>query len=225
MIFLKVELEKSPWIETVTLPANFKMPNGMLPVTQNKMHPPLPANYLANELQQLKLDEPLQCLSSSASSQSSDSHSPPDTPTDPAIAPHGPGRGGSMNGGSSLPPGLPPPPPQELFTSCSVPYTNQQYPVPQFANRSLYFSQTYRPPFPTGEIIYPFPYSFVPVPYSSGAVPQSKVTCYNCGLSGHVGPDCKESTIEEITQKRGYQLDYKTPPPEPPTDKPHSTLQ
>lgn len=199
----------------------------MLPLIPNKLQPPLSANYLANELQQLQLDETLQCLSSSGSSRSSDSQTPPDTPTDPAIAPHGPGRGGRVNGGNIPPPGLPPPPPPiELYANCSVPYTTQQYPMPQFANRSLFFSQAYRPQFPPTEIIYnPFHYPYVPLPYSSGAVPQTKATCYNCGLSGHAGPDCKESTIEEITQRRGYQIDYKTPPPEPHSDKPHSALQ
>lgn len=220
---LKVELEKAPWLDAVALPHNIKIPNGMLPILPNKLQPPLPANYLANELQQLKLDETLQCLSSSASSHSSDSQTPPDTPTDPAIAPHGPGRGRSLNGGHALPPGLPPP--HELYANCSVPYTHQPYQISHFNNRSLFFSQSYRPQYPPGEIIYnPFHYPYVPVPYSSGAAPQSKATCYNCGLSGHSGPDCKESTIEEITQKTGFQLDYKTPP-EPSADKPHSTLQ
>jgi len=35
----------------------------------------------------------------------------------------------------------------------------------------------------------------------SPAVPPPKLSCYNCGAQGHVGVDCKELTLEEITQQ------------------------
>lgn len=241
-MFLKVchgDGEKAPWMDTShVIPANIpKMPNGLLPVAANKCQP----MYLAGELQALNLDgeATLPCSSSSTSSNSSDCQSPPDTPTDTAVVtPHGPGRGMDPKmklNGSNLPPGLGAPTPTgapspadmnptTLFNNCSVPYTNQYPLAPAFHNRSIFYSQAYqRPHFPpyqtNSEILYPFPIQYLPVPYSSGALPQSKVTCYNCGLGGHVGTDCKELTVEEITQKRGYQLDYKTPPPDPSTDK------
>lgn len=209
-----------------------KMPNGLLPVAANKCQP----EYLAGELQALNIDgeNTLQCSSSSSSSNSSDCQTPPDTPTDPAVVtPHGPGRGMDLKmkmNGSNLPPGLGmpgTPSPADMnptiYNNCSsVPYTNQ-YPHP-FHNRSLFYSQAYhRPQFPpyqtNSEILYPFPIQYLPVPYSSGAIPQSKVTCYNCGLGSHVGTECKELNIEEITQKRGYQLEYKSPPPDSNADK------
>lgn len=226
-------------MDPLVLPPNMKMPNGLLPVAANKCQPV----YLAGELQALNLDgeATLQCSSSSSSSNSSECQSPPDTPTDTTaiVTPHGPGRGSSVDlkmkmNGSNLPPGLAPVPPAPspqdinpttLYNNCSVPYTNQ-YPIPPaFPNRSLFYSQAYhRPQFPpyqtNNEILYPFPIQYLPVPYSSGAMPQSKVTCYNCGLQGHLGSECKELTIEEITQKRGYQLDYQSPPPDSPADKP-----
>lgn len=200
-----------------------------IPQQSHPCQKPISANYLANELQQLQLDEKLQCLSSSASSQSSDTQSPPDTPTEnqqPIITPHGPGRGIKQSNGSVAPPPGLPIPQQEIFPNCSVPYSAPQFPqgIPQFPNRSIYYNQSsYRPQFTPNDhppnIIYnPFPYSYVtPIPFSSNVpVTQSKATCYNCGLGGHLGPDCKESTIEEITQKRGYQIDYRTPPPDSP---------
>lgn len=230
------------WMDVI--PPNMpKMPNGLLPVTPNKCQPV----YLAGELQALNLDgeATLQSSSSSASSNSSECQTPPDTPTDTTVVtPHGPGRGAmdmkmKMNG-SNLPPGLGAPGapgvpgvpgapspaemnPTTLYNNCTVPYTNQ-YPIPSFHNRSIFYSQAYhRPQFPpyqtNSEIVFPFPIQYLPVPYSSGAVPSSKVTCYNCGLGGHVGTECKEPTVEEITQKRGYQLEYKTPPPDSSTDK------
>lgn len=227
MYHFQVELDKAPWMDPVVIPSSIKIPNGMLPVPQNKQM------YLAGELQSLRLDgesalQRFRASSSSESSNSSECQSPPDTPTEPAIAPHGPGRGKPLQ--QQQQPPAPPQPPisheQPLYAAapnCPVPYAAAaagQFAVPAtFHNRSLIYSRApYRaqPQFAPGEVLYPFaPFPYLPVPLSSNApAPPAKATCYNCGLGGHAGPDCKDCTIEEITQKRGYQLEWRTPPPE-----------
>lgn len=214
------DVEKSPqqqWLESMIL--RNKLANGLIPG-------PLGAKcqYLSNDLQSLNLDGD---ASSSASSNSSECHSPPVTPTESLPLPHGPGRG-KMRNGSNPPPGLPelnaaPVPNPPLFSS--------HFPVPgplgppnnTFHNRSFLYTQAYRPQFAAyqqnGEIPYLFP-PYLHMMYSS-AGPPPKITCYNCGLQSHPGADCKEPSIEELTQKTGFQLDYTTSPdaPPPPSDK------
>lgn len=29
-----------------------------------------------------------------------------------------------------------------------------------------------------------------------------KISCYNCGASNHLGPDCKEGSMEEMTRRK-----------------------
>lgn len=232
-------IEKNPqqqWLESMIL--GNKLANGLIPGPP----PNCQTMYLANELQSLNLDGD---ASSSASSNSSECHSPPVTPTEgqPLPLPHGPGRGllsdpGKMQNGSNPPPGLPELSaapvvannPALFTTSCTVPFTSH-FPVPScppgppnntFHNRSFLYTQAYRPQFAAyqqnGEIPYLFP-PYLHMMYSS-AVPPPKISCYNCGLQSHPGADCKEPSIEEVTQKTGYQLDYTTPPPDaPPSDK------
>ncbi|KAL4708079.1 hypothetical protein ACJJTC_009858 [Scirpophaga incertulas] len=108
----------------------------------------------------------------------------------------GSARSSSDSGSStaSSPPGTPAPMGRAPLPF--LPYPRYAYPTP-----------AYRPPFatvPNGE---PAPYhgygSFVPVLYA-----QTKLSCYNCGATGHAGHDCKEPSMEEMTRAGGYQLDF-----------------
>lgn len=62
-------------------------------------------------------------------------------------------------------------------------------------------------------------FSYFPIMYSSPFPPppppraaqQPPPTCYNCGAPGHLGDNCLAQNIEDITQKKAYQLDYSPP--------------
>ncbi|KAG7208853.1 hypothetical protein KM043_015038 [Ampulex compressa] len=46
------------------------------------------------------------------------------------------------------------------------------------------------------------------VTYAPAAVPPTKISCYNCGSSSHLAVDCKDQTMEDLTKKAQYRLDY-----------------
>ncbi|CAG9566849.1 unnamed protein product [Danaus chrysippus] len=123
---------------------------------------------------------------SSSDSGSSNGSSPPSTPAAPR----------------RVTPSAPPPVP---YLPYPRPYP---YPTPPPAYRPP------PPPFANGE---PPPYP-APAPYA-GYMPvlyaPPKLSCWNCGASGHAGHECKEPSLEEMTRAGGYQLDFGgAPPPE-----------
>lgn len=226
--------EEKPWLSPIVLPIDPKPLNGIRFTPYSK----LPQSFLLDQMQALSLDCENSLHHSNSSSSSSLNHSPPDTPT---IPPHGPGRGdnkGRVNGipvfinppgqqsGTALCETTPPPPPLPTFTNCTVPYSNYpaQVPVP---NRSVFqYAQAYRTPFtaPT-----PFPYqpadsvySTYTVPYVSYMysspqgvpLPPRNTFCCNCGAAGHLGSDCSGQTVDDITQKKMYTLEYTSPLPD-----------
>lgn len=91
-------------------------------------------------------------------------------------------------------------------------------PAPPFMRSN--FPPSYRPgyspsPFPgNGETGYlpapPYAPGFLPV----SLYPPAKVSCWNCGATGHSGADCKEPSIDDMTRATVYQLDYSTAPPD-----------
>ncbi|XP_011167390.2 zinc finger CCHC domain-containing protein 2 isoform X2 [Solenopsis invicta] len=46
------------------------------------------------------------------------------------------------------------------------------------------------------------------VTYAAAVIPQTKISCYNCGSNSHLAVDCKDQTMEDITKKAQYRLDY-----------------
>lgn len=100
----------------------------------------------------------------------------------------------------------------------AFPYTTPFLPPNQFIHAYPQFTAqggVFRLPFhhPNGEIIYhplpppggqpylparPVPPAHLPF---SPLVPPPKISCYNCGSQSHIGTDCPEATIEEITNK------------------------
>ncbi|KAJ8939252.1 hypothetical protein NQ318_015210 [Aromia moschata] len=174
--------------------------------------------FLVEQMHALNLDGENSLHHSNSSSNSSPNETPPGTP-------HGPGRGDAkparLNGMPPFgPPASPPPPPPPAFGSGSVPYSYPQ----QFAalppNRSMFhYNQAYRPAFtqypnyPTDNFpTYSLPY--IPLIYSSPYAARTPPGCYNCGAPGHAGSDCTGQNIEEITQKKAYQLEYAAPLPD-----------
>lgn len=66
------------------------------------------------------------------------------------------------------------------------------------------------PPPPPNAAGTPAPY-MPPTPvvtYAPVAVQPTKVSCYNCGSSNHIAIDCKDQTMEDLTKKAQYRLDY-----------------
>ncbi|XP_011309916.1 flocculation protein FLO11 [Fopius arisanus] len=59
----------------------------------------------------------------------------------------------------------------------------------------------------------PAPQSYMPpasvVPFTA-TVQQPKISCYNCGSSSHHPGDCKDQTMEDLTKRAPYRLDYST---------------
>ncbi|XP_058808786.1 proline-rich protein 36-like isoform X2 [Phymastichus coffea] len=57
----------------------------------------------------------------------------------------------------------------------------------------------------------------LPVTYASVSVPPPhippKTSCYNCGSTMHLAADCIEQTMEDITRRASYRLDYTTTKP------------
>lgn len=225
------KLQEFPWLPPA-MPTDLKLPNGFRFAHYTK----LPQQYVVDQMQTLSLDGEgsLHCSSSSSSSNNSVNQSPPRTPASmPAIPHHGPGRGEKMRVNGAPMPGLaaavpvplcegvPPPP--------TVPYTTylslnpQPVGIPaQHPNRSVFqYSQPYRPPFsapfaynPTENLIYscqymPFVFSSVP-----SQIPPQNGNCFNCGLPGHSGSDCSLRTIDDITEKKTYSLDFSLPLPD-----------
>ncbi|XP_049867321.1 uncharacterized protein LOC126367696 isoform X2 [Pectinophora gossypiella] len=135
---------------------------------------------------------------SSSSSASSAASSPPGTP-----APGTPGTPAPGTPGTPAPRRAGPPP-----AFLQYPPRAYAYPTPPPAYRPP------PPPFANGEPPhYPTPPQyggFVPVLYAP-----PKLSCWNCGASGHAGHECKEPSMEEITRAGGYQLDFGGAPPEP----------
>lgn len=60
--------------------------------------------------------------------------------------------------------------------------------------------------------------AYVPMPPNYGAAPSATLvvppagpkvaTCYNCGLAGHRGHECKEASVEEVTKSAQYRLNF-----------------
>ncbi|KAK4880205.1 hypothetical protein RN001_008351 [Aquatica leii] len=237
------KLRDSPWLNPVMVRVDMKPPNGMrLPSSCAKV----PEQYFLDQVQALNLEgeNSLHCSSSSSSSNNSINQSPPDTPTTvPSVPHHGPGRGDKsrMNGvppyGNAGPPNInvgppvcdttPPPHPAPALNNCSVPYTNYppQVTLTAIPNRSVFhYTQHYRPPFSAPfnyhpPEIYSYSCPYIPVVFSStpSQVPHRNTNCFNCGAVGHAGADCGGQTIEDITQKKAYTLEYNSPLPD--TDK------
>ncbi|XP_018329826.1 formin-like protein 14 isoform X3 [Agrilus planipennis] len=224
--------DNNSWLASMVVPVDIKPPNGIR-FPPYKVPPPSSQQYFFEQMQALNLDgESSLHRSNSSSSTSSLNQSPPDTPTiTPTTTPHGPGRGAiaptSSSDGKVRVNGLPsaPPPPLPYAplcdTSCPpppppVPYTN--YPP----HRTVFqYTQSFRPPFscpytyqPAENVIYSS-YSgapYVPIMISGGAaappLPPRNSNCYNCGACGHIGAECPAQTIEEITQKKAYTLEF-----------------
>lgn len=185
------------------------------------------------QMQALNLEGENSLHQSNSSSNSSPNGTPPGTPiSTPASTPHGPGRGDNKSrangmpqfGISSGPPihnTTPPPPP--AFSNSSVPYS---FPQPFTAlppNRSMFhFTQAFRPTFtppyqnyPTDNSFPTYTYPYMSVIISSHYPPRTPPGCYNCGAPTHLGTECSSQNIEEITQKKTYQLEYTSPLPDP----------
>ncbi|XP_034936814.1 sialidase-like isoform X2 [Chelonus insularis] len=113
------------------------------------------------------------------------SHSIFSRPTYQSYQPNGemmypyPGQPGAA-GGTPPPPPPPLPPPTGTTAVAAV---------------GVAPSQTYLPSTP------------VVVPHTS-AVQPTKISCYNCGSSNHLANECKDQTMEDITKRAQYRLDY-----------------
>ncbi|KAF5306396.1 hypothetical protein FQA39_LY08905 [Lamprigera yunnana] len=235
-------LRDTPWVNTVMVRVDMKPPNGMrLPSSCTKVSEQYFIDQM--QALNIEGDNSLHCSSSNSSSNNSLNQSPPDTPTTvPPVPHHGPGRGDNksrMNGVpqyvNSGPPSMnigppvcdttpPPPLPAPALSNCSVPYTNYppQVTLTAIPNRSVFhYNQHYRPPFSAPfnyhpPEIYSYTCPYIPVVFSStpSQIPHRNSNCFNCGAVGHAGADCSRQTIEEITQKKAYTLEYNSPLPD-----------
>ncbi|XP_011151945.2 atrophin-1 isoform X1 [Harpegnathos saltator] len=68
-------------------------------------------------------------------------------------------------------------------------------PPPNAAVAATQVQASYMPPTPV-------------VTYAAAVIPPTKISCYNCGSSNHLAVDCKDQTMEDITKKAQYRLDY-----------------
>ncbi|XP_072377066.1 uncharacterized protein [Diabrotica undecimpunctata] len=212
-------------------PADLK-PNGIrFPPIMGKMRP-----YLVEQIQAMNLEGENALHHSNSSSNSSPNETPPSTPSiTPATTPHGPGRGGDANAkprSNGMPPfGVSPGPPMPdtqsppPFSNSTVPYSFQQPFTTLPPNRSMFhYNPAYRPTFtaqfpnptfpPTDTNYPPYTVPYFPIVYSSPYPPRTPPGCYNCGAPNHVGSECTNQTIDEITQKKTYVLDYNLPLPD-----------
>lgn len=211
--------EKHFWHQPGLIKPDIK-PNGI------RFPSPLGKFRLVEQLQALNMDGDMSLHQSNSSSNSSPAETPPGTPSNtPASTPHAPSRRDQsrLNG---IPPfqnaaapliqdtSSPPPP----FSTSTVPYSFPQPFATIPPTRSMfhcYSNPAYRPnftahypnfqteSFPT----YTFPYQ--PVIYSSTLQQQrTPPGCYNCGSQTHVGSECSSQNVEEITQKKAYQLEF-----------------
>ncbi|XP_011635738.2 zinc finger CCHC domain-containing protein 14 [Pogonomyrmex barbatus] len=68
------------------------------------------------------------------------------------------------------------------------------------------------PPPPNAAAATPVQASYMPptpvVTYAAAVIPQTKISCYNCGSNSHLAVDCKDQTMEDLTKKAQYRLDY-----------------
>ncbi|KAJ8920949.1 hypothetical protein NQ315_015742 [Exocentrus adspersus] len=189
-----------------------------------------PAPFLVEQMQALSLDGENSLHQSNSSSNSSPNGTPPGTPSNtPAATPHGPGRGDKSRangmpqfGGAPIHNTTPPPPP--VFSSSSVPYSfPQAFTALPPNNRSMFhYTQAYRPTFtpqyqnyPTDNSFPTYTYPYMSLIISSQYPPRTPTGCYNCGALNHMGTECPNQNIEEITQKKTYQLEYTSPLPDP----------
>ncbi|XP_032668373.1 mucin-6 isoform X2 [Odontomachus brunneus] len=68
-------------------------------------------------------------------------------------------------------------------------------PPPNAAAAATPVQASYMPPTPV-------------VTYAAAVIPPAKISCYNCGSSNHLAVDCKDQTMEDLTKKAQYRLDY-----------------
>lgn len=228
-------IEEKPWASPLVVHMDPKPINGLRFSPYTKL--PQQQSFLIEQLQSLNLDGESSLHHSNSSSSSSLNHSPPGTPT--VTTPHGPGRGPDvkprLNGvpppqppyipapppSQSAPPlcettPTPPPLPPTLAANCSVPYVSYPVPPPPPNSRSIF---QYRPPqfqFPNQSDFISYTVPYVSYVYSSPLQYPQRLTpnCYNCGGQGHLGGECREQTIEDITQKKTYSLEYVTGTPD-----------
>ncbi|XP_076653968.1 uncharacterized protein LOC143359713 isoform X2 [Halictus rubicundus] len=99
------------------------------------------------------------------------------------------------------------------------PYARPAYPATYQPNGEMMYQYPGHPPSggtpppPPNATATPVqaPYNIPPSPvvtYAPAAVPSTKISCYNCGSSNHLAVDCKDQTMEDITKKAQYRLDY-----------------
>nr|XP_033341727.1 zinc finger CCHC domain-containing protein 14 isoform X2 [Megalopta genalis] len=98
------------------------------------------------------------------------------------------------------------------------PYARPAYPTTYQPNGEMMYQYPGHPPSggtpppPPNAAATPVQAPYIPptpvVTYAPAAVPPTKISCYNCGSSNHVAVDCKDQTMEDITKKAQYRLDY-----------------
>ncbi|XP_076291801.1 uncharacterized protein LOC143214504 isoform X2 [Lasioglossum baleicum] len=98
------------------------------------------------------------------------------------------------------------------------PYARPAYPATYQPNGEMMYQYPGHPPSggtpppPPNAAATPVQAPYMPptpvVTYSPAAVPPTKISCYNCGSSSHLAADCKDQTMEDITKKAQYRLDY-----------------
>ncbi|XP_076232187.1 uncharacterized protein LOC143177835 isoform X2 [Calliopsis andreniformis] len=98
------------------------------------------------------------------------------------------------------------------------PYARPAYPTTYQPNGEMMYpypghpSSGGTPPPPPNAAATPVQAPYMPptpvVTYAPAAVPPTKISCYNCGSSSHLAVDCKDQTMEDLTKKAQYRLDY-----------------
>ncbi|XP_023018443.1 uncharacterized protein isoform X2 [Leptinotarsa decemlineata] len=162
-------------------------PNGIrFPTCLSKAQP-----FLVEQMQALNLEGENSLHRSNSSDASSPNSTPPGTPSMIPVAIQGLSRE-EPNPGSNV---------ISVVTGPGAIIPDRTSPPPPFNNSSVPYSL-------------PQPFATVPPnsPFQPRATPPG---CFNCGALGHVGSECTSQNIEDITQKKTYQLEYTAPLPDP----------